>query len=85
MKFSTSYERQPEKFLKKLQAKDAVRMIDKIEDVLCENPVPHDAKVIVGQHGVFRIRVGDFRILYRIDYDKLAIIVIAIDKRERVY
>ncbi len=42
--------------------------MDKIEYALTSNPVPSGAKTIVGEHGVFRIRVGDYRVLYRINY-----------------
>lgn len=33
----------------------------------------------------FRIRVGDHRILYRIEHDHARILVITIDKRSRAY
>ena len=49
------------------------------------NAVPHDAKRIVGEHNVFRLRIGDYRALYRINYPENKIIVFKIDKRDRVY
>jgi len=59
--------------------------MDKIDQILRNNPVPHDAKAIVGQHGVFRIRIGDYRALYRINYKENKIIIVVLDKRSRVY
>ena len=85
MNFTIDYDNQPKKFLKKLDKQNAFRLITKIEVTLTTNPVPHDAKTIVGEHGVFRIRVGNFRVLYRINYENNCIIVIKIDNRERVY
>jgi mRNA interferase RelE/StbE len=32
-----------------------------------ENPRPHGVKAMAGHKGLFRIRVGDYRILYEID------------------
>jgi len=34
---------------------------------------------------VFRIRVSDFRVLYRVDYENLLLVVINIDLRKKVY
>lgn len=85
MSFSIEYDKQPKKFLKGGNLQLAKRLITKIETTLTENPVPHNAKSIVNAHGVFRIRVGDFRILYRINYQTQKIIIVIIDKRERVY
>lgn len=85
MNFSVYYDNQPEKFLKKLDKHEAERIIDKIEDVLSKNPIPSDVKVIVGKHGVFRFRIGNYRALYRIDYSENKIIVFEIDKRAKIY
>ena len=59
--------------------------MNKIEDVLSVNPVPHNATTITGEHGVYRMRIGDYRVLYRVDYANNKIVVIKIDKRSRVY
>ena len=34
---------------------------------LQQNPRPHGVKAMAGQKGLFRVRVGDYRILYEID------------------
>lgn len=47
--------------------------------------MPHDAKSIAGENNVFRIRVGDYRVLYRINYQDNKIIIFKIDKRAKVY
>jgi mRNA interferase RelE/StbE len=85
MIFSFDYDTQPKKFLKHLDKHIALRIIDKIETTLANNPVPHDAKAIFGEHGVFRVRIGDYRALYRIIYQTERIIIIKIDKREHAY
>lgn len=85
MVFEIVYGKQPIKFLNKLNKEINNRTLDKIEETLANNPVPRDAKSIVGKHGVFRIRIGDYRALYRINYQEGKIIVFKIDKRSKVY
>ena len=85
MSFNINYDGQPEKFLRKLDKHIALRIADKIEDALSANLVPHNATTIVGEHGVYRIRIGDFRVLYIVHYDTKEITVFNIDKRSRVY
>lgn len=85
MSFAIEYDTQPQKFLRKLDKQFSRRIIDKLEGTLPDDSVPHDAKAIVGEHGVFRLRIGDFRILYRIDHTQNKIVIAKIDKREAVY
>lgn len=83
--FEIIYDNQPRKFLNKINKDISKRIMDKVEETLMNNPVPHNAKSIVGKHGVFRIRIGDYRTLYRINYQENKIIVVKIDKRSKVY
>lgn len=85
MSFSLEYGRQPRKFLKKYDKHIVKRLLTKIRETLSNNPVSHDAKSMVNAHGVFRIRIGDFRVLYSVSYQDNEIIVIKIEKRERAY
>lgn len=85
MSYEIFYDKQPEKFLEKSDKHIATRIIEKIESALSDNAVPHNATAIEGEHGVFRIRIGDYRALYRISYGSNKIIIIKIDKRPRVY
>jgi mRNA interferase RelE/StbE len=34
---------------------------------------------------IYRVRVGDYRILYEIYLDKMVIMIVNIDKRSRIY
>ena len=85
MKFSVYYDKQPQKFLKKLDNHLVKRILDKIDQTLIANPVPSDAKTIAGKHGAFRIRIGKYRVLYRINYQENKIIIYKLDKRPRAY
>jgi len=74
-----------QKSLKKLDKNTTLRILESIEK-LTEDPIPHDSKRIMGKkEKVFRIRVGDFRVLYRVDYENLLVVVINIDLRKKIY
>jgi mRNA interferase RelE/StbE len=56
-----------QKYLKKLDITSSQRIIEAIRR-LTKDPIPHDSKRIIGEkEKVFRIRVGKFRVLYRVD------------------
>jgi mRNA interferase RelE/StbE len=47
---------------------------------------PHvDAAMLRGADDVWRVRVGDLRVLYRIENDRLLILIIRIGHRRDVY
>ena len=72
------------KFLSKAPQKDVKRIAKKL-DLLQENPFPSDVKKIINiQSDAYRVRVGIYRILYRIEDNKI-IIIFVIDKRSRAY
>ncbi len=85
MSFLIHYDKQPKKFLKKYDKHIRKRFFVKIRETLSSNPVPHDAKTIVNAQGVFRIRIGDFRVLYRVNYEENKIVVIKMERREQAY
>jgi mRNA interferase RelE/StbE len=85
MSFQIEYDRQPTKYLKKCEKPIAKRIMDKMQSVLLNNPIPHDAKAIIGEHGVFRIRIGDYRALCRVNYKERRVIIFKLEKRSKVY
>ena len=69
------------KFLKKLDEK----IIRKIE-MLANDPFLTNTKKIIGRkEKLFRVRAGDYRILYEVYLDKNVVLIVNIDKRSRVY
>jgi mRNA interferase RelE/StbE len=79
------YSRQAEKFLKNIDIVLRKRITDKIEE-LAKEPIGHDEKRVHGfREKLFRARVGDYRVLYEVDYESETLGIIKIDKRERVY
>ena len=83
--FDIQYSRQAVKFLKSLDKTLVSRILTKIEK-LKHDPISHDSKNVEGySEKLFRVRVGDYRILYEVDYKGNLIGIIKIDKRSRVY
>ena len=54
-------------------------------DGLADNPRPSGGKKLQGAGNVWRIRVGDYRILYEIHDRQLLVVVIEIGHRREVY
>jgi len=53
---------------------------------LAENPIPAGCKQLVGETpSLYRVRVGDYRILYQIEDDVLVILVVHVGHRKDVY
>ncbi|HYV95737.1 MAG TPA: type II toxin-antitoxin system RelE/ParE family toxin [Chitinophagales bacterium] len=71
------------KYLDKLSDKIAAPLLTALQS-LSENPRPHGYKKLKGRSG-FRIRKGDYRIIYEIEDDNLIVDVIAIGNRRDVY
>jgi mRNA interferase RelE/StbE len=54
-------------------------------EALCLDPRPSGAKALQGGNGQLRIRVGDYRVIYRIQDDKLIILVLKVGHRSKIY
>jgi mRNA interferase RelE/StbE len=70
--------------LKKLPKRLQRRIVNKI-DLLADDPRPSGAEKLSGGHDYYRIRVGDYRILYEIQDKVLLVIVIRVAHRKEVY
>ena len=74
------------KQLKKLDAAISKRVLDDLEQIeLLDNPRSRGKALSSNLSGLWRYRVGDYRILCRIRDDRLIITVIEIGHRSTVY
>jgi len=64
---------------------DMRRRIEPKIDALAENPRPHGAREIEGQETTFRLRVGDYRIVYEVHDRALIVTVMIVGHRREVY
>ena len=58
-----------------------------VEDIaaLADTPRPAGCKKLKGQKNAWRIRIGDYRIIYEIEDKQLRILVVAIGHRKDIY
>ena len=60
------------------------RRIQVAIDELAEKPFPPGVKKLHGEDG-YRIRVGDYRVIYDVEHRRLLVLVIRIGHRREVY
>jgi mRNA interferase RelE/StbE len=72
--------------LKRQIGKDEFKRIVSSIDTLIEKPLPYGVRKIKGKEDVFRVRVGRYRVIYRIN-DKLRMLYIerVIRRNESAY
>jgi mRNA interferase RelE/StbE len=51
---------------------------------LAENPFPPGSRKLAGVEG-YRVRQGDYRILYEVDQNQITVLVIKVGHRKEVY
>lgn len=71
------------KDLRVIPNKDVKRILDKIH-ALPENPLPPGVEKLAGQDK-YRLRQGNYRILYTVDNHQVTITVIKVAHRREVY
>ena len=85
---TASFTRSAFKFLEKSERGIREGIFEAVAN-LCQDPFPAGTKRVENQQfereRVFRIRVGDYRILYTVNYDKARVLVVSIDTRARAY
>ena len=52
---------------------------------LADDPLPPGVKKLTNSGGLYRVRVSDYRIIYRIEQEILTILVVRIGHRRDVY
>lgn len=76
--------RKAEKTLKRLHGEMLERIRDAVRS-LAEDPRPIGYKKMSGYDNLYRIRVGDWRIIYAIEDDRLIVLVLEVAPRSGIY
>jgi len=63
----------------------AQRRVQAAIELLAAEPRPSGAKKLVGGNGEWRVRTGDYRVVYEIHDNVLLILVVAIGHRRDIY
>ncbi len=83
MKYAIVIEKLAEKFIVKLPKPEKERVLKAIYKL----PEGNDIKELQGKKnkGLFRLRIGDYRIIYTVDNGKLTVLVIDAGNRGDIY
>lgn len=63
----------------------AQRRVQAAIELLATEPRPTGAKKLVGGNGEWRVRTGDYRVVYEIRDNVLLILVVAVGHRREIY
>ena len=77
-------ERAAERDLRHLSSEEFHRVIPRIR-ALSENPRPSGCRKITGSKNDWRIRIGDYRVIYEIDENAKIVRVMRVRHRREVY
>jgi mRNA interferase RelE/StbE len=78
------YKKSVEKDFRKLDPVVRKRIFKKI-DTLASNPRPDGVTKLSGEENLYRIRQGEYRIVYQIQDEKLIIRIVRVGHRSDVY
>jgi mRNA interferase RelE/StbE len=53
--------------------------------VLAGDPRPHGCKKLRAKHDQYRIRIGDYRVIYEIDDKTVTVLIVRISHRKDAY
>jgi mRNA interferase RelE/StbE len=76
--------------------RDALRALAKLDkpvrrrvqvaiDGLGENPRPSGVIALQGLRGAYRLRVGNYRVIYTVDDNRLVVLVVELGHRREIY
>ncbi|HLA29046.1 MAG TPA: type II toxin-antitoxin system RelE/ParE family toxin [Syntrophales bacterium] len=83
-KYLITFARSARKELQTLDGKLVNRIFPKIENLSIE-PRPAGCRKLAGNKHLWRLRVGDYRIVYSIDDDKNLVDIIVVRDRKEAY
>jgi mRNA interferase RelE/StbE len=83
MRFQIEILRSAQKSLSRIQSQDQDRIIEAIRS-LADEPQPHGCKKLSGRDA-WRIRIGNYRVIYEIRESKLVVLIVDIGHRKEIY
>ena len=82
MKYDLKIQKNVQKSLAKISEPFQTKIIDKIYD-LANDPY-YNAKKLTGREA-YRIRVGNYRVIYEINNNELVVLVVSVGHRKDIY
>ena len=85
MTYAVFLEKAAARFLLRLKDAKLKARLDEAIESLAAVPRPPSCRKLAGTVDRYRIRVGDYRIIYRVDDAKVTVLVLVIGHRREVY
>ena len=82
--YRLEYAKGVDKDLRKIPGRNAIRIIKAIDN-LTINPLPMGSIKLTGHDAKYRIRVGDYRVIYEIHNSVLIVLVVEVGHRKDIY
>jgi mRNA interferase RelE/StbE len=82
--YNIELSRRAERQLRSLSREVQVR-VGRAIDGLAQQPVPPGARKLAGHDDLYRVRVGDYRIVYTVQHRILLVLVVAVGHRREIY
>lgn len=82
--YAITFARSARRELEKIDRPIARRILAKIEE-LSEEPRPVGCQKLRGESGLWRLRVGDYRVVYGVDDGRRLVDIVAVGHRREVY
>ena len=82
--YQINFQSSVDKDLRKLSSENCDRLLSRIEE-LANEPMPVQAIKLKGTEGLYRVRVGDYRIIYEVDASAKSILIHYVRHRREVY
>ena len=82
--YNIEWKTSAKKELRKIDKKQILKIIEAVEN-LASNPHPANHKKLLGTEHNFRIRIGNYRVVYFLEDDKLLIEIIRVRHRKDAY
>ena len=84
MLYQIEFSRQADRQFRNLPSQIQQRLKSKI-DPLANTPRPHGSEKLSGTDQLYRSRVGDYRIVYAVEDERLLVLVVKVGHRREVY
>jgi len=82
--YTITFAQSARKDLERLSASIVNRVFSKIE-ALAQNPRPSGCRKLQGVENLWRIRAGDYRVVYQVFDEELVVDIVAVRHRSKAY
>ena len=85
MSYTVEILRRAEKTLRDLSDRKLYHRLREAIDAPAIEPRPHGCIKLSGAKNIYRVRIGDHRIIYKIEDDRLLVLAVDIGHRREIY